>query len=571
MKPKFYVGLVDSVTEQKALSTGSLDALNGKIKAIFCDWFSQACAVNSKSRTTHNVAFNNLAIEIVVLTAKSNFSSCPILQSLESLGITIEKVPCSVATCGAGSVADFLAAKSSLILVIGDHVFEQAEYYKQLSLANVDDIPDKLAELIQTNNISTNIFNAVLAPELTADQHQDYYFNSNEFLPFLFQIDTQSISGDNQESLVTGFVRENEQTAFNNFLVNFCGVCDELTKASPNYLNDKLKQKLKESEHAPAESVSLAQFYHATAKFDAMASEHQARSNVSFWILFGLTLVLGASFLLYAKVFTDSPWLLILYLIAYTFGMVCFHRVKKKAALEKHLAYRLCSETMRLKLFQLVASDKDKVAAFQFERAISMASVKSDWIAHMIRAFPLHQLKDIDSLQDKKEIINEFLIDDQMNYFKLKLYGKKPKKIINTHKPKLSGIEKVLHSVATFQIFIVAISIFLMVTVALTAYKVGFFESIYGLKSVMMFLVGFLPLVALAFEQLVFNFALEENEMRYHHQISRFNSIKRWLQTANTKKQVEDVTEQLCVECAQEGFNWYTTRINRQHKPASGG
>ena len=372
-------------------------------------------------------------------------------------------------------------------------------------------------------------------------------------------------------SLRTGFVRANEQQAFNNFLENFCNVCKELVDAKPSYVNKQLEENLQACEDKTKGDVSLTEFYQTTAKFDAMASEHQSRSNVSFWILFVLTLVLGASFLLYAKVFVDSPWLLVVYLIAYTFGVICFYMVQKKASLEKHLAYRLCAETMRLKLFQLVATDHDKVAAFQFERAISMATVKSDWIAHMIRAFPLHQLKNIKSLSDKKAIITEFLIDDQINYFQLKLYGKEPLHVINKHKPKVSGIEKVLHSVASFQLFIVIINIVLMLSVTLTAYKVGLFESVYDLKGVMMFLVGFLPLVALAFEQLVFNFALEENEMRYHHQISRFNSIKRWLQTADSAKQVEDVTDQLCVECAQEGFNWYTTRINRQHKPASGG
>ncbi len=572
MKPKFYIGLVDACNEHTSANEKAMALINEQLKNKLFRWLTTS---KHKSKTQFeqekDVAnlISSLAIELVILTDKHDYQKCSQLNLLHRMGVTIETLPSSIIQSTATDKADFLAAKCNMIIMLGDDLNEHAEYYLNASYTSINQNTEKLSQLMCSNTLSTRVFNAVLAPELTTEHDQEYYFNTNEYLPFLYHIDTTNLLQEGK--INSGFVRKKEKLAFLGFLHNFSNVCNELAHAKPNYVNHSLKEKISACEEPIAKGTSLIDFYDITTKLDAMASEHQSRSNVSFWIMFALTLVLGASFLLYAKVFTESAWLLIIYLAAYTFGVICFYQVKKRASLEKHLAYRLCSETMRLKLFQLVASGNDKIAAFQFERAISVASVKSDWVAHMVRSFPLHHLQDIGSLRDKKEIISEYLIDDQIDYFELKLYGQDNSKSIIQHNPKISGIDRVLHSVASLQMFIIVINVLLIITVTLTAYRLNIFESLYDLKSIMMFLVGFLPLVGLAFEQLVFNFALEENEMRYHHQISRFNSIKKWLQTASSQQQIEQVTEQLCVECAQEGFNWYTTRINRQHKPVSGG
>lgn len=572
MKPKFYIGLVDARTEQAKSNEKAIAHLNELLKQKLLIWLNTSQQTSNdefkQEKDLANVT-GSISIELVVLTDKQDHHQCPLLTQLDRMGLTIEVLPNSLLVSSEASKADFLAAKCNVIIMLGDHLNDQAECYKKATYTDLNQNTQTLTELIRSDSLSSCVLNAVLAPELTTEHYQEYYFNTTEYLPFLYHIDTTHLVQTGK--LASGFVRDKEKQAFLGFLQNFSNVCNELAEAKPNFVNNALKAKIRTCEKIGVKDISLADFYDITSKFDAMASEHQSRSNVSFWIMFSLTLVLGASFLLYAKVFTDSAWLLFVYLAAYSFGVVCFYRVKKRASLEKHLAYRLCAETMRLKLFQLVASENDKISAFQFERTISVANVKSDWIAHMVRSFPLHHLQDIVSLSDKKEIINEYLIDDQIDYFHLKLYGQNDSKSIIKHNPKISGIHKVLHSVSSLQMFIIVVNILLIITVTFTAYRIGVFESLYDLKSVMMFLVGFLPLVGLAFEQLIFNFALEENEMRYHHQISRFNSIKKWLQTASSQKQIEQVTEQLCVECAQEGFNWYTTRINRQHKPVSGG
>lgn len=413
------------------------------------------------------------------------------------------------------------------------------------------------------NSMAHSIIDHVMYPEKHITEQTEYFANSDEFLPFLYEINIS------ENEINAHFVRDNEEDNFNSFIGNFSNISSELNSASIQYVDNSLREKL--ATETKEDEVNLADFYDFTCRFDALASKHQAQSNLGFWVLFSLTLILGASFLLYAKVFTHSPWLLIVYLIAYTGGVFTFYSMKKKASLKKHLVYRLCAEALRLKLFQLVSFSGNKTNAFQFEKQISMANVNTQWIAHMVRSFPLHKVKDELLQAERKDIITSHLIDDQLDYFNLKLHGNKNPKSSNTHKPKLAGLEKLLHRFSKTELSIVVFCSLLMLVVTLTAFKVGIFYKLYPIKNIMMFLIGFLPLVGLAFEQLVFNFALEENEMRYHHQISKFRSIKRWLSAAKSEQAITKITNQLCTECAQENFNWYTTRVKRQHKPASGG
>jgi hypothetical protein len=412
------------------------------------------------------------------------------------------------------------------------------------------------------NSMVHTIIDHVMYPENHITEQSEYFVNSDEFLPFLYEIKLS------ENEVIANLVRDNEENIFNSFIGDFSNISSELNSASIQYVDNTLRDKL--ATDKKEDEVSLAGFYDFSCKFDALAGKHQAKSNFGFWVLFSLTLVLGASFLLYAKVFTHSPWLLIVYLIAYTGGIFTFYKMKKKASLKKHLVYRLCAEALRLKLFQLVSYSGNKTKAFQFEKQISMANVNTQWIAHMVRAFPLHKVKDELLPAERKDIILSHLIGEQLHYFKLKLHGKKDQKS-NNHKPKLDGLEKLLHRFSKTELSIVVFCTLLMLVVTLTAFKVGVFYKLYPVKHIMMFLIGFLPLVGLAFEQLVFNFALEENEMRYHHQISKFKSIKRWLSATESESTTSKITNQLCIECVQENFNWYTTRVNRQHKPASGG
>ena len=203
MKSKFYIGLVDSITEQKAISNECIDTLNSKLENLLRAWFLPIANLdysdaNNGTNDSETKVFSGLAVEIVILSSKTNYQSCPILKHAEQLGVTIETVPTADTTAGnidesntpASSMADFLAAKCSMVLIMGEHIFEQANHYKNISTGNDKAVACELNDLIKSNTLTTNIFNAILVPEFTADQHQDYYFNSNENLPFLYQVET---------------------------------------------------------------------------------------------------------------------------------------------------------------------------------------------------------------------------------------------------------------------------------------------------------------------------------------------------------------------------------------------
>lgn len=535
MKTKLYIGLIgDELAEQYAL-----DRANESLKSFINILLKNAQADDIASLPFEPVLLTNLASSV-----EQSFYS-----EANKLNLKTELVSC-------------IKAKDNLQFSLsGDNIELQNFLISKCNLLMV--VRSESDELSSAKNtMSHTIIDRVKYPEKHISEHTEYFVNSDEFLPFLYEIKLS------ENEVNANFVRGNEEKNFKSFIGDFSNISAELNSTSIQFVDTSLREKL--ATETKEDDVNLAEFYDFSCKFDALAGKNQAKSNLGFWVLFSLTLVLGASFLLYAKVFTHSPWLLIVYLIAYTGGVITFYRMKKKASLKKHLVYRLCAEALRLKLFQLVSYSGNKTNAFQFEKQISMANVNTQWIAHMVRAFPLHKVNDCFSKKDRKNIILSHLIDDQLHYFKLKLHGKKDKKSHN-HKPKLDGLEKLLHRFSKTELSIVVFCTLLMLVVTLTAFKVGIFYKLYPVKHIMMFLIGFLPLIGLAFEQLVFNFALEENEMRYHHQISKFKSIKRWLSATDSEHNIAKITNQLCIECAQENFSWYTTRVNRQHKPASGG
>ncbi len=536
MKTKLYIGLIgDELAEQYVL-----DRANESLKSFINILLKNAQADDIASLPFEPVLLTNLASSV-----EQSFYS-----EANKLNLKTEVVSC-------------IKAKDNLQFSLsGDNIEWQNFLISKCNLLMV--VRSESDELSSAKNtMSHAIIDHVRYPEKHISEQTGYFANNDEFLPFLYEIKVS------ENEVSANFVRDNEEKSFNSFIRGFSNISDELNSTLIQYLDTSLREKL--ATETKEGEVNLAEFYDFSCKFDVLASKHQAKSNLGFWILFSLTLVLGASFLLYAKVFTHTPWLLIVYLIAYTGGVFTYYRMKKKASLKKHLVYRLCAEALRLKLFQLVSYSGNKTNAFQFEKQISMVNVNTQWIAHMVRAFPLHKVNDRFSRTDRKNVILSHLIDDQLHYFKLKLHGTKEQDSNKRYKLKLDSLERLLQRFSATELSIVVFCTLLMLVVTLTAFKVGIFYKLYPVKHIMMFLIGFLPLVGLAFEQLVFNFALEENEMRYHHQISKFKSIKRWLSATDSEHNIAKITNQLCIECAQENFSWYTTRVNRQHKPASGG
>lgn len=608
MKNKFYIGAIGDKAIEDECVNGITSEFNSFITYLL------DCANCS--------SVNALPFELVFITNLASKSEQALYAAAEALSITTE-------VCSYMPAQDFVQdmsidgqqayfslverAKNKVSLTLHDkdinddigtakyrgeqhalwHEFLKNKVNVLLTLClvtDVDHMPEftsykVISEILHPESIDISSSEKSLVEKRLAEKKQpEYIFSSEEAIPFIYNVDANGSTSNGENTLGTGFLHSSlninqnnklqlskQSEAFQSVVSAVAEVASELAETPIAYSNSQLKDALKNDEKET--DASLARFYDFSCKFDALASKHQTKSNYGFWVLFTLTLILGASFLLYAKVFTHSPWLLILYLIAYSGGVYTFYKMKKKSSLKKHLAYRLCAEVLRLKLFQLVSHKGNKSSVFEFERIVSVAKVQTNWIAHIVRSFPLHKVVDDSELTKKKEVVLSYLVEDQINYFHLKLHGKTTTKQAtkNSANPKLSGLERILSIFSNTQLFIVLSCLVLIVVVALTAFKVGVFYQLYPIKNIMMFLVGFLPLVGLAMEQLVFNFALEENELRYHHQITKYKAIKRWINAANTQQEVARITDHLCLESAQENFNWYTTRVNRQHKPASGG
>lgn len=546
MKPIFFIGIAHFEDKQSDVFNG----LGDKLKHFFDEHLFMG-----KPQTIDDLLF-----EPRILVHKQTTCYQEQVALAQELGLVVEDVSALSVESTIKDWHSFLNAKSNLLVVLEEPL--QAD----------DDL-----------SRTTTLFDQLTQLPATSNQHsQAFYYNINEFLPYIIVAEHQ------KPQSALHFRREGESASFDMLMVNLSKVCEDLAITEADCSDMTLASQLASTDSANHNdqnaSTSLMYIYQLSSKFDKLANKFQKVSNIGFWSVFSFTLILSASFLLYAKVFKDSPSLLIVYLITYSIGLAIYYQMKRSGNLKKHLAYRLCAETLRMKIFQFVAEDSYRLTSQQIERRVSNSDPNTLWILHIIRTIPLHRMNQTFTNNQKKEIIENHLIIDQLEYFEYKLNGATEHKNSsksnakqallknpNNNKPKLSGIKKLLHHIHFLEFIIVFLSVLMIVVVTLTAFKISFFTEFYPVKNILMFLVGFLPLIGLAFEQLVFNFAIVENEKRYHQQISLFKSLKQWLANAKTEAEIQAVTRHLCESCLQESFNWYTTRINRQHKPASGG
>jgi len=287
---------------------------------------------------------------------------------------------------------------------------------------------------------------------------------------------------------------------------------------------------------------------------DQLAVSNQKFSNLMFKG-FGLAAgAMGLCFLVYAKLAALKIFLIV-YLILFVGGYFFFKLGKSRSWFSKHLAYRAFSEAVRVKYYLIVSGCSGMVASGKLLKHSRINRFKGcEWIVDAIKCSePI-----ISHRQTPQgiESIRLRWIDDQSNYF-----IKNTKTLHKEHK-RLENVKKLLF----FASFLGTGALLLFKGVL---YDMHIFS--YDGKTLLVFLMGLLPLWLALWELYQNKLAIRELSWQYSNQQKIFSEASRRMAEDVDLETKKAIIKELAENSLSEIFMWTVQRFHRDHEPPAAG
>lgn len=291
---------------------------------------------------------------------------------------------------------------------------------------------------------------------------------------------------------------------------------------------------------------------------DKLAIFYQNKSDRSFKIISLLAFSLGGIFLTYAKLY-PNPIILIGYVIVFGFGYVLFRKFKNEKVLEKHVKYRIVAETLRVKYFFTLAGIQNDVDGYTVEQFLRVNESKD---FRVLTTFIRNSAKSIvynpgSNINERVKVTINGWVANQQQYFSYKAKKNKSK----------TGVFEKGNFLVIITSLLFVVSLFLLPT-DIKYYKIGEMLSI---KSILTFLVGFLPMAAATYEHHSVKMAVSERAWQYSTMADIYNRTMILLQEAKTIEEYQNILKALGEEAIEENMRWMVLRLQRELQPATGG
>lgn len=308
----------------------------------------------------------------------------------------------------------------------------------------------------------------------------------------------------------------------------------------------------------PGELVSrLRRIDETYLRVDGLALYNQKRSDRTF-ALFGLMAgAMGLLFLLYAKIAAVNVFLLG-YLALFAGGFLAYRTVSKRHWFTRHLVYRVIAESLRVRFFMALAGLDDRK---DFDRLLDLTGIRRfpgfSWVADALRiAVPLATDSQPQEAQ-RIELVKGLWIDDQAAYFKRKIHG-----LHEEHE----RLEKIKHGLFVLSfVGVVGLVLFKKLLVG-TSVVEGL-----DLKTLMVFLMGLLPLWLGIWEIYQNKMAVRELLWQYRNQADLFAAAAARLESSRDDAEARHVLHDLADRSLHEVYLWAIHRFHREHEPPSAG
>jgi hypothetical protein len=308
---------------------------------------------------------------------------------------------------------------------------------------------------------------------------------------------------------------------------------------------------------APARRSATDDIHTAYLAADRLAMLNQRRSDLAF---IGASLIaagMGFAFLWFAKIDDHLGWLYA-YLVLFAVGYGLFRTAHYRRWLHNHLSFRVLAETLRVRYFMALLGLDERV---DVRRVMAQTGVSSfpgfAWAREADRiGVPLAQGLP-DSIASLGEVVNVHWVDDQAAYF-----GRKVEQLKVRHE-RLELVQRALYVLS----FVAVLAIITYGTDLKTVYVPGHVS----IKTVLIFLMGLLPLWLTLWELHQGRMATRELLWQFQNQATIFARASSDLQGTGH----EDAKAQIYVDLAErslfETYLWTIHRFHREFSPPSGG
>ena len=308
----------------------------------------------------------------------------------------------------------------------------------------------------------------------------------------------------------------------------------------------------------PGELVSrLRRIDEAYLRVDGLALYNQKRSDRTFAIFGLMAGAMGLLFLLYAKIAALKVFLLG-YLLLFAGGFLAYRTVSKRHWFTRHLVYRVIAESLRVRFFMALAGLDDRK---DFDRLLDLTGIRRfpgfSWVTDVMRiAVPMTTDSQPQEAQ-RLELVKRLWIDDQAAYFKRKIHG-----LHEEHE----RLEKIKHGL--FMLSFVGVIGLVLFKNSLVGTSLA--EGL-DLKTVLVFLMGLLPLWLGIWEIYQNKMAVRELLWQYRNQADLFATAAARLESSRSDAEAGHILNDLADRSLHEVYLWAIHRFHREHEPPSAG
>jgi hypothetical protein len=307
----------------------------------------------------------------------------------------------------------------------------------------------------------------------------------------------------------------------------------------------------------PSRRIALQETHDAYSAADELALIHQSRSDSSFLWASLIAAAMGFAFLWFAKINDHIAWLYG-YLALFLVGYALFRAAQSRRWLRHHLSLRVLAETLRVRFFTTLLGVAEQV---DVRRLLALTGVSSfpgfGWAVEADRiGVPTTQQLPTE-LAAQSELVRAAWVDDQARYFERKVER------LHARHGRLEQIQRVLYVLS----FATAIAIVVFGSELKTVYAPGHVSS----KTILVFLMGLLPLWLTLWELHQGRMATRELLWQFRNQASLFRRASVELSNPNTDEAKQQIYIELAERSLFETYLWTIHRFHREFTPPSGG
>ena len=303
-----------------------------------------------------------------------------------------------------------------------------------------------------------------------------------------------------------------------------------------------------------AEALRAMDFEYRRA--DLLAVHHQTRSDRLFKAFSLMAAVMGALFLVYAKIYPGKIFLAG-YLVLFAAGFVLFALATRRGWFTRHLMYRAIAESLRTRFYLSIAGIEPRSIEQHLMRLLGVRRIAGfSWIGHILRACRPFELGATHDQQACLDWVRKNWIDDQRRYFERKAHA-----LHHAHH-RLERIKNVI--LAAMVVAVAVLMIFKPYLVHTEAYGLE-------LKTYLVFLLGLVPFLLGVWEIYQAKMAIKELGWQYQNQLFHLQRAAASLGHPGSHKRAAHILDDTAERLLADTYLWTVQRFHREHEPPAAG